>query len=268
MHIRTTVFAMAAASIALPAAAAESPHPGCEGLDARQCVDLAITAMGGRAALAGISNEQIDLVSHTLLTEQSYRQDPFITSYSRIRLTLDLAGKRQRIEATLIWPESDPDTASAEQSVTQVTVPTDEKLELGPERLLLTAAAAPDLRYAPPETLRATAHTVVTFTWRGMPVRVLINAFNHLPDAVEKTQWFKSDFWFAWGDVAQRIDFDNWKLIGGVVYPTNQIEARNGVLWRSSQVLEDKFNVALDDKALTVDPAAAAEAAKIGRAHV
>ena len=35
------------------------------------------------------------------------------------------------------------------------------------------------------------------------PVRVLLNPFNHLPDAVDTTQVFH-DFWYFWGDVRQR----------------------------------------------------------------
>lgn len=213
--------------------------------------------MGGPAKLTGISNEQLDIAEHVELTEQSYRQDPFVVAYNRTRLTLDLSGKRQHVETRAIWPEADPDTASAETNRASTSVPTDERLELGPERLLLTAEAAADLHYDRAEALRSTLHTVVAFTWRGVPVKVLINRFNHLPDAVETTQSFGKDFWFAWGDVAQRVYFDNWKLISGVLYPTNRIEERNGVLWRSSQVLEARFNVVLDDKSLAIDPAAA-----------
>lgn len=243
-------------------AAAEEAEPGCAAMDAKACVGLAMTAMGGRAKLAELSNAQLDIAQHTMLVEQSYRQEPFITSYDRMRLTLDFAGKRQRMELHSIWPEANPDTASAESSRSLVSVPTPERLELGPERLLLTAEAAPDLHYGRPEILRSTLHTVVAFTWRGVPAKVLINRFNHLPDAVETTQSFGRDFWFVWGDVVQRVYYDNWKLISGVLYPTNRVEERNGVLWRSAQVLDAKFNVALDDKSLAVDPAVAARASQ------
>ena len=95
-------------------AAAEEAEPGCAAMDAKACVGLAMTAMGGRAKLAELSNAQLDIAQHTMLVEQSYRQEPFITSYDRMRLTLDFAGKRQRMELHSIWPEANPDTASAE----------------------------------------------------------------------------------------------------------------------------------------------------------
>jgi hypothetical protein len=260
-------------------AAVDSAHPGCEGVDAKACVALAMTAMGGRAALAGISTAQLDAATHTLLTEQSYRQAPFITAYGRAQTSIDFTHGRMSAEGRGLWPESDPDTASAESTSLLISTSTaavvrsdgaDQpaglanidaaraRLALGPERLLLTAEGAPDLHFEPDETLRSTNHAVVAFQWDGAPVRILINRFNHLPDAVETTRSF-NDFWFAWGDVAQRIYYDNWKLIGGVVYPTNRVEERNGVLWASAQIVGAKFNVPLDDKTFEVDKAAAAQ---------
>jgi len=272
---------LAAAPSGGPSAPAAA-HPGCERVDAHGCVALAMQAMGGAARLSAISNERLDIIGHTLLTEQSYRQAPFITAYSRARKSVDFVGRRVATEGHAVWPESDPDTASAESSYTAVaweqgavrradggdgpgalTDIDDARavLDLGPERLLLTAQAAPDVHFEPAETLRSTVHAVVAFRWRDRTVKVLINAYNHLPDATESTRFF-NDFWFAWGDVRQRVFYDNWKLIGGVVYPTNRIEERNGVLWKSSQVLEATFNLARDDKLFAMDPAAAAKSAQ------
>lgn len=263
------------------AALASPAEPGCEGLTAKACVEQAMTAMGGRAALAAIHSEQVEAIGHTLLTEQSYRQAPFITAYDRTTQTIDFDKGRITTSDKGLWPESDPGVAAAENDAVLVATANaaviragdkDQRaglssiddaraaLELGPERLLLTAAAAPDLHFAAPETLRSTPHAVVAFQWRGAEMRVLINGFNHLPDATESTRTF-NDFWFAWGDVAQRVYFDNFKLIGGVVYPTNRVEERNGVVWSSSQILDAKFNPALDDKAFAMDPAAAAASA-------
>jgi hypothetical protein len=266
--------------------AASSPldmiRPGCEAVDAKGCVVLAIEAMGGRAKLAGISTEMLDIIDDTKLTEQSPRQAPFITSYDRIALDLDFAKGRERAEIKSLWPESDPGTSAAESNATLIasisgavihTAQGDNPaslanidgaratLELGPERLLLTAEAAPDLHFGPAENLRSTPHAVVAFQWNGAPVKVLINASNHLPDAVENVRPF-NDFWFAWGDVSQRVYFDNWKMIGGIVYPTNRIDERNGILWRSAQILDAKFNDALDDKLFAMDTAAAEKSAQ------
>lgn len=255
-------------------------HPGCERLDAHACLSLALGAMGGHKKLAGIHNEQLDVIGHTLLTEQSYRQAPFISSYERDLITMDFDNGRQLRHVRAEWPESDPHQADIEQTLVATTrggvyrgmkgdTPcglsdiddTRVSLALGPERLLLTAAAAADLHYAKSEWLRSTPHSVLEFSWNGQPVRVVLNAFNHLPDAFERTATFQ-DFWFAWGDVEQRVYYDNWKLLNGIVLPTNRIEQRNGVLWQSMQILDASFNTTLDDKTFVMDTAVAAKSAR------
>jgi hypothetical protein len=258
---------------------AGSTRPGCEHIDVHACLTQAIDAMGGRDKLAGIHRVRLDVIGHTALTEQSYRQQPFISSYHRDQLSVDFDHGRVLRDSHLVWPESDPHAAESE--ITLVATPTQgvyqtkqgdapaslaeldnaaTLLALGPERLLLTAAAAPDLHYVASEWLRATPHTVLAFDWHGTSVRVLLNAFNHLPDALERTASFR-DFWFAWGDVEQRIYFDNWHLLQGVVYPTNLVELRNGVAWKSSQVLDASINPTLDDKAFVMDAKLAAASA-------
>ena len=245
--------------------------PGCVDRTAKQCVDLALEAMGGRERLQQVKNVRLHTIGHALLVEQSYRQEPFITSYRRGQTTLDLTNQRMLTETKLTWPESDP--GRSDSDITLIVGPgggvhhaeggdspcslseiaaARESLALGPARLLLTASDAPDLHFEAPETVRSTPHAVVAFTWQKIPVRVLLNPFNHLPDAVETTQEFQ-DFWYFWGDVQQRIYFDNWELLHGVNYPTNQIVERSGVIWSSSQALNVEFNVPIDDKTLAMD---------------
>jgi hypothetical protein len=253
--------------------------PGCAHESPQQCVGLALDAMGGRERLQQVKSVRLQTISHTLLTEQSYRQAPFIASYERDQTTLDLANRQLFTEAKMTWPESDQNQADSD--ATLVVGPnggvyrskggdspcsladieaTRELVNLGPMRLLLTAADAPDLHFDAPETLRSTSHVVVAFTWERTPVRVLLNLFNHLPDAVESTQEFH-DFWYFWGDVQQRIYFDNWKLVQGISYPTNLIEERNGILWNSTQALNVEFNVPIDEKAFAMDAKAVQQSA-------
>jgi hypothetical protein len=249
--------------------------PGCAQLNPQQCVGLAMDAMGGRDKLEKITSLRKQTVSHALVAEQSYRQTPFITSYERDQTTLDLTGKRIITHANLTWPENDLNQPDSE--LTLIVGPQGgvyhskagdspcglsdldaarESIDLGPARVLLTASAASDLHYAGPESVRGSAHSVVAFTWNHVPVRVLLNPFNHLPDAVETTQEFH-DFWYFWGDVQQRIYFDNFKLVQGITFPTNLVEERNGLLWGSEQALNVEFNIALDRAAFAMDTKAA-----------
>ena len=255
--------------------------PGCEQLSPQECVGLAMQAMGGREKLEQLKSVRLQTISHQLLMEQSYRQAPFITSYERGTVTLDLAGERVLTQAKTTWPESDLNQADSD--ITVIVGPEGgvyhspggdspcglgtqdaarERLALGPERVLLTAEHAPDLHFEVPETVRESSHVVVAFAWKHVPVRVLINPFNHLPDAVETTQEFR-DFWYFWGDVQQRIYFDNWKLAGGISFPTNMVEERNGVVWSSEQALNVEFNITIEDKDFTMGAAAAKQSAAL-----
>jgi glyoxylase-like metal-dependent hydrolase (beta-lactamase superfamily II) len=263
------------ATVALFQAQARAAAPGCADITAGACVTLAISAMGGRQKLESVHSVRLDVVSHTALMEQSYRQSPFITSYERDKTTLDLINGRLRIEAHGIWPESDLNEAEADNTL--IATPTGgvyhgaqgdtpcsladlgrtrEVLALGPLRALLTALASSDLHYGPSEVLRRTAHATVAFTWNDLPVRIALNSFNHLPDAVETTERFY-DFWYYWGEVEQRIYWDNWKYIQGITYPSNEIIERNGAIWSSTQALDIKFNVTVAESDFAMEPKAA-----------
>ncbi len=288
-RIRSTAYVLGCVgmAIAIPALASEIPqdgsavagaaHEGCSHLDARACVEQAVVAMGGRKRLADIANVHYQTASHVALTEQSYRQQPFITAYERDDLTIDFDKQRLLRAANVVWPESDPH--QFEVSQTLVATPqggvyrtekddrpcsladldsTRDALALGPERLLLTASAASDLHYATSQWLRGTAHAVVEFTWQGSSIRVLLNGYNHLPDAMESTRAF-NDFWFAWGDVEQRVYFDNWHLFQGLVLPTTMVETRNGIAWQSTQVLDATFNDKPDNQRFAMSAEAASK---------
>jgi hypothetical protein len=235
--------------------------------------------MGGRERLQQVKSVRLQTIGHTLLAEQSYRQEPFITSYERDQTVLDLVNHRVLTEAKQTWPESDANQSDSESTLVvgleggvyrrksgdspcslAALDAAWETLALGPVPLLLNALDAPDLHFEAPETLRSTSHAVVGFTWHKTPVRVLLNPFNHLPDALQTTQEFH-DFWYFWGDVHRRIYFDNWKRVQGISYPTNMVEERNGLVWSSTQALNVEFDVALDERAFAMDGAIARQSA-------
>jgi hypothetical protein len=277
------VFALAA-----NLAAADTKTPSdCEKAGTRACLALALDALGGSARLQGVKSMSFESVGHTLLVEQSYRQDPFISSYQRSNVQFDVAGSRIRVESQLTWPESDP--GQSEVRATMVADATgcvmkqaakdaaerapDSPCSLGqidwvrdvfslnPLQLLTTAQQASDLHFESAQMLRSTSHAVLAFAWNGTPVRILINRFNNLPDAIETVGQFH-DFWYPWGDVQRRIYLDNWVTVHGIRYPSNQIEVRNGILWKSTQVLNLKFNQPLDSADFQMDTAVATRGAQ------
>ncbi len=248
-------------ALAPTAHAADRGEPGCAGDSAQQCLARAIDAMGGEARLKAVTSVELEGMGHTRLAEQSYRQQPFQTSYHRFHQWLDLAGKRLHLENTMTWPQAGG-TAPTEIANTLVVTPEGGQfkvrdrqvpapasarrdaramLALDPVRLLLTAQAAPDLRFEAPRPLHGIDHVVLAFTRDGVPVEILLDPYSHLPDAVDSTRTF-DDFWYAWGDVRQRVCFDNWLLVDGISYPSTRVEYRNDLEWRSDQSLAVRFN--------------------------
>lgn len=262
MRCMNSLAAITCYLIAAPAVAADGAAPQCAPTP-RDCATLALEAMGGRERIEAVKTLELEGMQHTLLVEQSYRQEPFITAYARTREKMDFATQRVLIQTHLTWPESDP--GQAESDTTLVVGPeggvyrsakSDSPasradieaaryaLAVGPMQLLLTALGAADLRFDTAQRVRSTLHPVLSFNWQGRAVRVMINPFNHLPDAVETVAVFY-DHWYQWGDVRQRIYFDNWQTVHGLRYPTNEVEERNGVLWESRQVLKVDINPAM-----------------------
>jgi hypothetical protein len=241
----------------------------------QDCAALALAAMGGRERIEAVKSLRVEGLQHTLLVEQSYRQEPFIAAYARTKQEIDFAAQRLMLQTHLTWPESDPGQWESDSTVVvgpEGAVNRGEKtdspasrsnreaaqyvLALGPMRLLLTASSAADLHFETPQRVRETLHPVLAFNWKGRTVRVMINPFNHLPDAVESVAVFY-DHWYQWGDVRQRVYWDNWQTFHGIRYPTNEVEERNGVLWESRQVLRLDLNPVLDAAAFKMDTQAA-----------
>jgi len=225
----------------------------------------------GRERLESLRTIRTETVGHTAIVEQSYRQEPFLTEYHQSHDMLDLAGQRLYREAQVTWPEADLGHSrndytlivdstggvfrgrSADRPCSSADVKAlRQMIALGPARLLLTALQSEDLHFDKPETIRSTRDLVLAFVWDKVPVRVLINPFTHLPDAVDTVQAF-DDYWSYWGDVRQRVYFDNWMLIHGIVYPTSAVEERNGTIWQTLQAVNVEFNVALEDKQFAMD---------------
>ena len=272
------LFTASAALAQTPVAPQAAANDPCR-INAHSCVEVSIDAMGGREKLASVKTLQYESLAYTELTEQSYRQAPFVNSYTHTKGTIDFPRQRLISEVENTWPESDPGQAKSTATVVaspdgavqrgKTDSPTSAAtidsarfaLTLNPLKLLLAAAADPNLKLGEPELLRQTLHPVLVFTYDGRPAKILVNPFNHLPDAIERTTTF-NDFWREWGDVTQRIYLDNWQIFKGISYPTNAVEERNGILWLSMQIIALDVNVPTTDDTFKMDATVAAQSAK------
>jgi glyoxylase-like metal-dependent hydrolase (beta-lactamase superfamily II) len=119
-----------------------------------------------------------------------------------------------------------------------------------PERLLFTALSAPDLALAPRQLLHGIRQQVVTFTWRGRHARLLIDAHDAVPSALEVSA---EDTFGIWGLVRTTTYYSLWTLLpGGVRYPLQTDREWNGVSQSSATITKIAVNRPLDAAPFTI----------------
>jgi hypothetical protein len=216
-----------------PAPAQQSPAA-----PARALVSAGIRAMGGEARLRALRGVRIAGIGHRNQLEQSERPEgPWLVTYEQVDELRDVAAGRLRQRTRQLGFGADDwqPTVRLYADGVPATVGSNgpragrmgdaarlrERLELAPERVLLTALAAPDLRAGRDTTFQGVPHHAVSFGWNGARVRLLLNAATSLPTAVEVTRPHPDEsFWWVWGDVTLRTLYSMWSLEpGGIRYP-------------------------------------------------
>src|SRR5262245_55546685 len=201
------------------------------GKAARQLLEDAATAMGGLEKLRALKGLQLEAIGHWNLLEQSERPEgPWLVTYDQITELRDLENNRIRQTSKARRPDSsawgndfnlivvdgvamgETDGRQFPTSMAQVQ-DAEEWLALSPERVLLTALNASDLRSLPDTILQNVPHHVVAFTWKDAPVRLFLNANTSLPTAIELARPLPYDmFWSVWGNFTSRTYFSFWTL--------------------------------------------------------
>jgi hypothetical protein len=248
---RTVFFCLISAALASPAHA--------DG--ARDLLSRAIAAMGGEAALRGLTSVHLQTVGHEYYIEQSERPEgPFIVQYHTTSEDRDSAHGRARIEIqdrdfqTPSWSPArtvvfDGEAVANVANGSFAPVPfraadTVQWVDLAPERVLFLALAAPDLTLQPDVLRQGVLQHVAAFGWRGKRVRLLINSYDNLPTALELT---RPDEWGVWGDVRDTMYYSFWTLLpGGIRYPLQFDRTWNGVTLSSTTIVELIPNAAID----------------------
>jgi hypothetical protein len=247
---------------------------------ARAIVLRAVEALGGEAALKSVTSLQIDAMGHDYFIDQSERPEgPFIVRYTQSSEKRDVAGGRSRIETQQrftqvpawagagTWVIVDADAAAMTRGERYGPGTRDayeegrERLELAPERLLFTALAASDLASAPDVKVHGITQHVVTFGWRGRKARLMIDAGDAVPTALELSG---EDPYGIWGTVRNTTYYSLWTLIaGGVRYPMQFDRQWNGVTRASTTIMKMAVNQALEDKEFAIPAEAKTAFAKL-----
>ena len=239
--------------------------------EAKTRVLAAATGMGGVEKLRALKSVEVEALGHWHMLEQSERPDgPWLVVYDSIQELRDYERQRLRqtseahyfdeakgVRLTMIVADG---VAAIERNkqlspFTMAQVQdAEEWLDFSPERILLNALEAQDLRTERETTLQGVPHHVVSFTWKNAPVRLFLNAHTSLPTAVELVRAHPYDtFWSVWGDVTLRTYFSLWTLEpGGIRYPRQWDHERNGQSYRTLTVTGIKFNPEIPAEAFNI----------------
>lgn len=218
-------------------AAVPAPDAPPRERDALELVHASLDAMGGEARWRALGSLRLESTGHQHALEQSERPaGPWLTTYLQTTELRDLDGERLRstIERRGFWsPTWSGYTLVAEPGMAVIgrgerwtpAQPTQhdqarERLALGPERILLTALAAPDLRELSDTVLQGVAHDVVAFTWDARPVKLFLNRHTRLPAGYGIPAPEGDLFEAIWGDAPTLTLWSLWSLEPGAwLYP-------------------------------------------------
>jgi hypothetical protein len=229
--------------------------------DARELVARAINAMGGADTLRALHSVRIAGAEHSHMLEQSERPEgPYLVTYNDFDERRDFAnqtltrtskprsivGPPGGFEFTTVVAEDVAAMRFGERSAPgsgDAVIEATDSLALGPERLLLTAQTAADLRLEEATRFQKVEHDVLSFTWNERRARIYLNHYTALPSAVEWVRDYPFGLWASWGDVTTKVEYSLWHLeAGGLMYPRQWTETRNGLPAADRTILELESN--------------------------
>jgi hypothetical protein len=246
--------------------------PTTRAADARSAAILnqAIRAQGGEQILRSIRTVRLEAFGYRNELEESERPEgPYITEFDTLTEVHDFAGNRYRsITDGVVYPVFKLSSGSVANGNVVMRVAGDtqragspqdletirEAMALSPERLLITAIDAPDTHIEPDSVLQDVPQNVVAFSLDNAPVRIYLNAFTHLPTAIDYAGSIaRTGYWKFLGDVTMRTYYSFWWLAkGGVHLPMQWNIERNGLPDQMYVVRKLQIDEPLNDQELTI----------------
>ncbi|MBX7174600.1 MAG: hypothetical protein K1X72_26735 [Pyrinomonadaceae bacterium] len=235
--------------------------------EAQTLIRAAMEAMGGEAKLRELKSVQFEGIGHNFAIEQSERPEgPWIVAYSQNVETRDLVNNRVRFSVQnrhFQVPEWSPalttivanGVAAFERggryipnSLLQAQT-TNKDLALSPEKVLLTALEAKDLRLEKDVQIQSVRQRVIKFTWNQIPVTIYLNADTNLPTAVETLEFSPYEhFYSVWGDFTTKTFYTLWNMeTGGIRYPRQWDVEKIGMNFSSFTITKMQLNVPIDE---------------------
>lgn len=230
----------------------------------------ALSAQGGEEKLRAIQTVQWEGVGYRNELEESERPEgPYLTDFLVLSEIDDYVHTRYRSRTeTSVYPlykgvstvvmsdgmAMQAGAGSFTAATPQVVQLTRERMALNPERLLLTAAEAHDLRREADVVMQSVPQNVLVFTLDDAPVRIYLNAYTHLPTAMDYSGPLARSGYYAFlGDVTVRIYYSLWWLAkGGIHLPLQRTVEGNGMPDRTLVVRKLEMNTVPNEADLNI----------------
>ncbi len=244
---------------------------------ARAYLSSALQAMGGEAKLRAMRGIEYTVVGDRTMIEQSERPEgPYYRDLIEQHVIHDfahhrglLAGFHAAHSQDYTWwrDQTYPPAMSTfvynDDVAARLTdgkfsyaggSPDPEQEAFEPERLLLTAQDAADLRLLGDVTLHGVVHHVLGFTWNGSPCKLYLNADTGLPWAIEWKRAYPDQLHlYMWGDVTSKITYTAWTLEPhGIAFPREWSFEHIGLPDKHLTVLSVAVDPPIDESALTI----------------
>jgi hypothetical protein len=259
------------AAFALAASAAFEPYVPPRGLAPSEILDTAIARMGGEAVLRRIERVRFEMLTlwHRLTFDErpnalgvGYEVHSDLRNYS-----LDAWRNSRRFLNGSAAPPQVIDVVRDTAAIRQLSLPNgtlapwsplniayvDERREVfgfTPERLLLAARAASDLRALADTVVGAVPHARLTATIEGFPTTILISRKDGFLAMARHRAAHPNDFGLApWGDMQVEIWYSNWTKhvlpsTAAIAYPGQWDVRRVGRPYKRVTILSANFDAA------------------------
>lgn len=205
-------------------------------------IEKSISAFGGSELLDSIHSLQIKGKGYRLMREQSERPEgPYITDYFEGNEIADFQHNRWLSRKdfgvfgySLSYLVNDSITARSFNGNTNwfpAEKSLEEELFLNPLQILKTALSASDLKCEKDTLLQNMEHSVISFQWKQVPVKIFINKISDLITAIETTETYPFNNYHIWGDITKTIFYSLYGLEkNGLRFPYQRDIYMNGKL--------------------------------------
>ncbi len=232
----------------------------------------ALEAQGGEAKLRALKSVSWEALGYRNELEESERPEgPYIVEFDTVHEIHDFSTHRIRhTTEAAVYPIFQFSQGSVSDGTVAMAFSGDrkspstpeqvkllaERQALSPERLLLTALDAPDVRREPDAVLQAVPQHVVTFTLDGAPVKIFLNAYTHLPTACDYSgPLARTGYWAFLGDATSRTIYSFWWLAkGGIHLPMQWNIETNGLPDQMLVIRKLQIDEPLVEAELTIPP--------------